>query len=92
MGVSVDNVEGGPHVSGGALQGFFLRLHRGDQGIDTRSPDCTPAQWHALQGAALLEATSELDRLGAETWPQWWPQWVHARPGGLQAVKLLLSL
>lgn len=89
MGYNVDNYEGGKHVSGGVLQGFFLRLHRGDQGIDTRSPDCSPEQWAALKEAASLSIV-EMDRVGAQTWPQWWPANVHARPGGLQAVRLLL--
>lgn len=90
-GISVDNFDGGKHISGGIPQGFRLHLHRGDQGIDTWSPEVPEATWQSLQETAAAGTLAQLDAAGAAAWPSWWPQNVHGRPGGLQAVKLLLS-
>lgn len=91
MGLHVDNFEGGKHVSGGTLQGFFLRLHRGDQGIDSRSPDMPAATWAYLISVAQSGNLADLDAAGAAALPGWWPANVHAREGGVAAVRMLLT-
>ena len=90
MGIDVDNFSGGAHVSGGAVVGYHLNLHRGNQNIDTWSPDTTQKNWRILQSIAQSGTLADLDSAGAAIWPGWWPQFVHAREGGLAAVRLLL--
>ena len=90
MGWNVDNYTGGRHVSGGVTQGYRLNLHRGDQGIDTWSPDIPKSQWNLLISVAQTGLLTDLDAVGASTWPDWWPQNVHSRDGGVAAVKLVL--
>ena len=91
MGQTADNYTGGKHVSGGVTQGYRLNLHRGDQGIDTWSPDIPRSTWESLRETAAGGTLAQLDAAGAATWPDWWPQFVHARQGGVAAVRLVLT-
>ena len=91
MGINVDNWDGGPHVQEARIIGYFLHLHRGDEGIETRSQDCTRAQWLALHGAVLLSDMAQMDKIGEEIWGPWWVRFVRNRPGGLESVRILLS-
>lgn len=90
MGVSVDNRTAGKHVSGGVALGYRLHLHRGDQGVETWSPDVPKSTWEDLRDIANTGTLSQLDAAGAAAWPDWWPQFVHAREGGVAAVRLTL--
>ena len=90
MGDTSDDFNGGPHVMGCVLQGFRLHLHRGSQQLDTWSLEVPKGAWTYLTSVAQTGTLAELDAAGAATWPQWWPQFVHAREGGVAAVKVLL--
>ena len=90
MGWNVDNYHGSPHISGGVKTGYQLHLHRGDQGIETWSSEATKAQWNLLVSIAQTGLMADLDAAGASVWPDWWPQNVHSRDGGVSAVKLVL--
>jgi hypothetical protein len=90
MGFNVDDYHGSPHISDGVLFGFQLHLHRGDQDIETWSPEVPKSSWNKLISVAQVGTLADLDAVGASIWPQWWPVNVHARVGGVAAVRLVL--
>ncbi|NCW51929.1 MAG: hypothetical protein EBV89_11875 [Betaproteobacteria bacterium] len=90
MGDTCDNFHAGPHVSGGVLLGYQLHLHRGSQGIDVLTPEVNRAVWTHLISVAQVGTLADLDVLGASIWPQWWPQYVRSREGGIAAVRTAL--
>jgi len=89
-GDTCDNFHAAPHISGGTLLGYHLHLHRGDQRIETWSPEISRALWGQLVSVAKVGSLADLDVVGASIWPQWWPQNVRARDGGVQAVRVAL--
>ena len=78
MGDTQSNIEPHSHFSGIFL-GYGITLHHGQQGIDTRSPDCSWAEFRAVLVAARNSSDAGLDQAAAAAFGGWWATQILSR-------------
>ena len=66
-------------MSGDAIYGGVLGIHRGDQSIQTWSPMVSPGLWRSFIAICRHGTTAEVASVGLSIWGTWWTNEVANR-------------